>query len=145
MGTRAGGGLRFIEAVPIRIGDSYKPRPLATPVALRHCFAACGQRSTGSRAEQRGHDQAMSSLLHLRSTHNIKMQYDRTGKKSPMQLLWPRANCAIILKHSRSGSPQIGDSANCLETQRHQSGLPNGQLNSPAMWRNCPNYSNLSA
>jgi ribonuclease HI len=65
---------------PVRIGDSYKPRPLATPVALRRGFAACGQRSTGSRAKQRGHDQAMSSLLRLRSTHDIKMQYDGTGK-----------------------------------------------------------------
>jgi hypothetical protein len=46
-----------------------------------------------------------------------------------MQLLWPRANCAIILKHSRSGSPHIGDSANYSETRRHQSGLPNGQPN----------------
>jgi hypothetical protein len=65
MGTRAGGGLRFIEAVPVRVGDSYKPRPLATRVALHSSFAACGQRSTNSRAEQRGHGQAMSSLLRL--------------------------------------------------------------------------------
>jgi hypothetical protein len=73
MGARAGSGLRFIEAVPIRIGDSYKPRPLATPVALRRGFAACGQRSAGSRAEQRGHNQAISSLLCLRSTYDIQM------------------------------------------------------------------------
>jgi hypothetical protein len=65
MGTRAGGGLRFIEAVPVRVGDSYKPRPLATRVALHSSFAACGQRNTNSRAEQRGHGQAMSSLLRL--------------------------------------------------------------------------------
>jgi hypothetical protein len=72
MGTRASGSLRFIEAVPVRIGDSYKPRPLATPVALCRGFAACGQCNAGSRVEQRGHDQAMSSLLRLRSTHDIK-------------------------------------------------------------------------
>jgi hypothetical protein len=65
MGTRAGGGLRFIKAIPVRVGDSYKPQPLATPVALHRSFAACGQRSTGSRAGQRGHDQAMCSLLRL--------------------------------------------------------------------------------
>jgi hypothetical protein len=80
MGTRAGGGLRFIKVVPVRVGDSYKPQPLATPVALHRSFAACDQRSTGSRAGQRGHDQAMSSLLRLRSAHDIKMQYDGTGK-----------------------------------------------------------------
>jgi hypothetical protein len=80
MGTRAGGGLRLIEAVPIRIGDSYKPRPLASTVALHRSFAACGQRSTGSRAEKRGLVHAMFSLLRLRSTHDIKMQYDGTGK-----------------------------------------------------------------
>jgi hypothetical protein len=73
MGTRAGSGLRFIEAVPVRIGDSYKPRPLATPIALRRGFATCGKRSTGSRAEQRGHNQAMSSLLRLRSSYDIQM------------------------------------------------------------------------
>jgi hypothetical protein len=37
-------------------------------------------------------------------------------EKSPTRLLWLRANCAIILKRLRCGSPQIGDSANCLET-----------------------------
>jgi hypothetical protein len=30
-------------------------------------------------------------------------------EKIPMQLLCLRANCAIILKHSRFGSPQTGD------------------------------------
>jgi hypothetical protein len=80
MGTRASGGLRFTKAAPVRVGDSYKPQPLATPVALHRSFAARGQRSTGSRAGQRGHDQAMSSLLRLRSTHDIKMQHDGTGK-----------------------------------------------------------------
>jgi hypothetical protein len=80
MGTRAGGGLRLFEVVPVRIGDSYKPRPLATTVALHRSFTACGQRSTGPRAKQRGLVQAMSSLLRLRSTHDIKMQYDGTGK-----------------------------------------------------------------
>jgi hypothetical protein len=73
MGTRAGSGLRFVEAVPVRIGHSYKPRPLATPVALRRGFAACGQRSPDSRAEQRGHNQEMPRLLCLRSTYDIQM------------------------------------------------------------------------
>jgi hypothetical protein len=80
MGIRASGGLRFIKVLPDRVGDSYKPQPFATPIAIHRGFAACGQRSTGSRARQRGHDQAMSSLLRLRSTHDIKMQYDGTGK-----------------------------------------------------------------
>jgi hypothetical protein len=80
MGTRASGSLRFSEAAPVRVGDSYKPQPLATPITLHRSFAARGQRNTGSRARQRRHDQAMSSLLHLRSTHDIKMQHDRTGK-----------------------------------------------------------------
>src|SRR5688572_30124008 len=48
-----------------------------------------------------------------------------------MQLLWLRANCSTVSRHSRSGPPQIGDSANCLETWRHQSGSPNGQPNFP--------------
>jgi hypothetical protein len=30
MGTRASGGLRFTKAAPVRVGDSYKPQPLAT-------------------------------------------------------------------------------------------------------------------
>jgi hypothetical protein len=80
MGTRASGGLRFTKAAPVRAGDSYKPQPLATPVALRRSFAAHGQHRAGSRARQRGHDQAVSSLLRLRSTHDIQMQHDRTGK-----------------------------------------------------------------
>jgi hypothetical protein len=80
MGTRVGGGLRFIKAVPVRVGGSYKPQPLATPVALHRSFAARGQRSTGSRAGQRGHDQAMPGLLRLQSAHDIKIQYDGTGK-----------------------------------------------------------------
>jgi hypothetical protein len=80
MGTRAGGGLRFTKATPVRAGDSYKPQPLVTPATLHRGFAARGQRSAGSRAGHRGHNQAMSSLLRLRSTHNIQMQHDRTGK-----------------------------------------------------------------
>jgi hypothetical protein len=42
-------------------------------VALCCGFAACGQRGTGSGADSRGRDQAMSSLLRLRSAHTIKM------------------------------------------------------------------------
>jgi hypothetical protein len=80
MGTRASGSLRFAKAAPVRVGDSYKPQPLATPVALHRSLAARGQRSTGSRVGQRGHDPIMSSLLRLRSTHDIKMQHDRTGE-----------------------------------------------------------------
>jgi hypothetical protein len=80
MGTRASGSLRFTEAAPVKVGDSYKPQPLATPVALHRSFAARGQCRTGSRAGQRGLDQEMSSLLRLQSTHNIKMQHDRTRK-----------------------------------------------------------------
>jgi hypothetical protein len=80
MGTRASGSLRFTKIAPVRVGDSYKPQPLATPVALHRNFAARGQHNTGSRVGQRGHDQAMSSVLCLRSTHDIKMQHDGTGK-----------------------------------------------------------------
>jgi hypothetical protein len=39
MGTGAGDGLRLFETVPVRIGDSYKPRPLATTVTLNRSFA----------------------------------------------------------------------------------------------------------
>lgn len=35
MGTRASGGLRFTKAASVRTGDSFKPQPLAVPVALR--------------------------------------------------------------------------------------------------------------
>jgi hypothetical protein len=80
MGTRASGGLRFTKAAPVRAGDSYKPKPFATPVALRRSFTARGQRSAGSRIGQRGHDQTVSSLLLLRSAHDIQKQHDRTGK-----------------------------------------------------------------
>jgi hypothetical protein len=73
LGTREGGVLRLIETVPVGIGGSYKPRLFATPVALCCGFATCGQRGTTSRADSRGHDQAMSSLLRLRSARTIKM------------------------------------------------------------------------
>jgi hypothetical protein len=71
--TRAGGSLRLIETVPVGIGGSYKPRLFATPVALCCGFAACSQRGTDSGADSRGCDQAVSSLLRLRSAHTIKM------------------------------------------------------------------------
>jgi hypothetical protein len=45
----------------------------------------------------------------------------------PTQLLWHRASCAIILKHSRCGSPRTGDLANYSEIRRRLSGSPNGQ------------------
>jgi hypothetical protein len=80
MGTRASSGLRFTKAAPVRAGDSYKPQPLATPVALRRSFTARGQRSAGPGVGQRGHDQTLSSLLRLRSAHDIQMQHDGTGK-----------------------------------------------------------------
>jgi hypothetical protein len=80
MRTKASGGLRFTKAAPIRAGDSYKPQPFATPVALHRSFTACGQRSAGSRTGQKGHDQTVSSLLRLRSAHDIQMQHDRTRK-----------------------------------------------------------------
>jgi hypothetical protein len=52
-------------------------------------------------------------------------------EKSLTQSLWLRTNCAIILKHSRYGSPRTGDSANYSEIRRHLSGSPNGQPSSP--------------
>jgi hypothetical protein len=73
LGTSAGGSLRLIETVPIGIGSSYKPRLFATPVALCCGLAARGQRDTGLGADSRGRDQAVSSLLRLRSAHTIKM------------------------------------------------------------------------
>jgi hypothetical protein len=39
MGTRASGSLRITQAAPIRVGNPYKPRPLATTVALHRSFA----------------------------------------------------------------------------------------------------------
>ena len=71
--TRAGSNLRLIETVPIGIGSPYKPRLFDTPVALCCGLATRCQRGTGSGADSRGRDQAMYSLLRLRSAHTIKM------------------------------------------------------------------------
>jgi hypothetical protein len=67
MGTRASGTLRITQIAPDRVGNPYKPRPLATSVALRRSFATRSQRSVGPRVGQRGHNSAVSSLLRLRS------------------------------------------------------------------------------
>jgi hypothetical protein len=50
MGTRASGSLRITQAAPVRVGNPYKPRSLATSVALRCSFATRSQRSVGPRA-----------------------------------------------------------------------------------------------
>jgi hypothetical protein len=80
MGTRAKGSLRITQTTPIRVGNPYKPRPLATSVALRHSLATRSQRCVGPRAGQRGHNSAVSSLLRLRSPHGFQMQHDGVGK-----------------------------------------------------------------
>jgi hypothetical protein len=80
MGTRASGSLRITQTAPIRAGNPYKPRPLATFVALCRSFAACSQHSVGPRAGQRGHNSAVSSLLRLRSPHDFQVQHDGVGK-----------------------------------------------------------------
>jgi ribonuclease HI len=93
MGTRASSGLRISKAAPVRAGNSYKPQPLATPVALHRSFATRGQRSAGPRAGQGGHNKAVSSLLHLRSTHGIQMQHDGTGKIAYAVVMASRKLC----------------------------------------------------
>jgi hypothetical protein len=80
MGTRASDNLRFTQTAPVRVGNPYKPRPLAASVALRCSFATRGQRSVGSRVGQRGHNSAVSSLLRLRSPHEFQMQHDGVRK-----------------------------------------------------------------
>jgi hypothetical protein len=80
MGTKASGGLRITKAAPVRVGNPYQPQPLATPVALRRSFAARSQHSVGPRADQRGHNSTVSSLLCLRSPHDFQMQNDGVGK-----------------------------------------------------------------
>ena len=70
----------FRNHIHVRVGNPYKPRPLATSVALRRSFATRSQCSVGPRTGQRGHNLAVSSLLRLRSTHDFQTQHHGVGK-----------------------------------------------------------------
>jgi hypothetical protein len=69
MGARAGSGLRFVEAVPVRIGHSYKPRPLATLLL----YVAASPHAVSAALVQEQSREKMSSFLCLRSTYDIQM------------------------------------------------------------------------
>jgi hypothetical protein len=73
VGTRAGGSLRITKATSVRLGNSHQSQPLAASATIHRSLAICNKRSASPRARQRGHDPAVSSLLLLRSPHDLQM------------------------------------------------------------------------
>jgi hypothetical protein len=64
MGARASGSLRITKAAPGRVSNPYQPQP-SLPLLLYVAASPHAISSVGPRAGQRGHNSAVSSLLHL--------------------------------------------------------------------------------
>jgi hypothetical protein len=131
MGTRASGSLRITKAAPVRVGNPYKPQPLATSVALRRSFTTCSQHRVGPRVGQRGHNLAVSSLLRLRSPHDLQMQQDGVGENC-LRSRYGIAQVAPLFQsvqgagHLRQGTRRIIQNSGCVCLNR--------QMSSRALW-----------